>query len=128
VHFHLNSYTYMARITHLIEKNLDLGTKTTYSSRTTTRMILSSRLEYNGGVQNMTKRKAIKVNGRGWSTTDIFRDFFVVNEAIYKKTPRYDILNANETSLEDVQQGEQACFVLLKVKGEVKFNFELNFY
>ena len=118
----------MARITHLIEKNLDLGTKTTYSSRTTTRMILSSRLEYNGGVQNMTKRKAIKVHGRGWSTTDIFRDFFVINEVIYKKTPRYDILNANETSLGDVQQGEQACFVLLKVKGEVKFNFELNFY
>jgi hypothetical protein len=71
-------------------------------------------------------RKAIEVQGRGWSTNDIFRDFFVVNEVIYKKTSSYDILHANETSLEDFQQGKKACFVLLKVKGKVKLNLELN--
>jgi hypothetical protein len=57
------------------------------------------------------KRKAIRVQGSGWSTNDIFKDFYVINEATYSKAPEYVVLDPAEMSLKDL---EQACFAFVK--------------
>jgi hypothetical protein len=98
---------------------LDLGANTTYSLRATNRMVLKSRLD--GCARNISGRKAIKVQGRGWNANDIFKDFYVFNEIKHEKAPKYFVMHANETSLEDLQQGQQACFVFLKTKDKVTY-------
>jgi hypothetical protein len=84
-------------------------------------MVSSSHLEYFGYARNCSGRKAIKVQGRGWNTSDIFKEFYVFHEFHqYEKAPRYDVLRANETNLEDLQPGNKTCFALFKDKDEVK--------
>jgi hypothetical protein len=54
-------------------------------------------------------RKAIRVQGSGWSKNDIFKDFYVIDEVKYLEAPKYIPLNPAEMSLEDL---ERACFAL----------------
>jgi hypothetical protein len=71
-------------------------------------MVLEHHFWYDDTARN-GGRKVVKINGSGWSTSDVFKDFYAINEAEYVEAQEYTEIDLKQLTPQALDH--TTCFV-----------------
>jgi hypothetical protein len=69
--------------------------------------VLEYHFWYDDNTRRNGDRKVVKIDGSGWSTSDLFMSYFVINEAKYVEAPKYTEIDVKNLTLQEL---DEACF------------------